>query len=379
MAMVTITLRRWLIVYDFVKFDESKVLEEAIEKYEDSTNTKLYAGDERRILLNSFMYISSVIASKANFLANQYFAKSAVLPYLQYIGEDKDVYLLPAEKSLVTIKFTISSALAFDIEIPSGTRVTPDGIHFFATKDTKVIQQGDLSVEIAAEATVSGTGHNGFTAGSINTLVDSISYISSVVNKDTSSGGSEIEDIEAYRERIQLKPYNYNTAGAEDAYIYLTKSADSSVGAVSVLNEDSSIIITILNKDGSIPNDLVVNKVAKDLSGKKVRPLADKVTVQKASEVLYSIDFSYTISNENSNNEAAIISNVTKAVNDFVLYQKSKLGVSVNPDILKNYILNAGAYTVTINSPAFIVVNGQSVAHVSGDPIIDYAGIYQVV
>lgn len=365
-------------MYDFIGFDESEVLEEAIVKYEDATNTKLYAGDERRVILNSFMYIASVIVSKANYLANQYYAQTAVLPYLQYIGEGKDVYQLAAEKSLVPMRFSIAAVLAFDIEIPSGTRVTPDGTHFFAVTSTMVIQQGNLSVDVDAEATVAGTSHNGFTPGTINTLVDSIPYISSVTNTKTSSGGSEIEDIEAYRERIQLKPYGYNTAGAEDAYIYLTKSADSSIGSVSVTNGDSSVIITILHKDGSIPSDLVVERVTEALSGKTVRPLADKVTVQKATEVLYTIDFSYTISSEDSSSAASINSKVISAVSDYITYQKAKLGISVNPDILRNYIINAGAYTVTINSPAFITVNAQSVAHISDDPVINYTGIYQV-
>lgn len=364
-------------VYDFIKFDESAVLEEAIEKYEEVTNTKLYAGDERRIMLNSFMYIASVIASKANFLSNQYFSKTAVFPYLQYIGEDKDVHLLEAEKSLVTIRFSIAAVLAFDIEIPAGTRVTPNGLQFFATSITKVIQQGDLSIDIPAEATVAGVSHNGFSPGSINSLVDSIPYISVITNTDISSGGSEIEDIEAYRERIKLKPFGYNTAGAEDAYIYLTKSADSSIGSVNVENGDASLFITILHKDGSIPSDLVVERITAALSGKTVRPLADKVIVQKANEILYNIDFSYTIIKTNESINTVIQTKVVNAVNEYIKYQKSALGISVNPDILKNYIMNAGAYTVTINSPAFTFVNNQSVAHIAGDPVITYSGLYQ--
>jgi hypothetical protein len=87
-------------LYDFIKFDESGTIEEAIAAYENATNTKLYAGDERRIMINTFAYIAKVIAGKANFLSNQYFAGTAVFPYLQYIGEGRDVFPLPAEKSL---------------------------------------------------------------------------------------------------------------------------------------------------------------------------------------------------------------------------------------------------------------------------------------
>jgi phage-related baseplate assembly protein len=364
-------------LYDFIKFDESAVLEEAIVKYEEATNTMLFAGDERRILLNSFMYIAAVIAAKGNYLANQYFAQTAVLPYLRYIGEGRSVFQLGAGKSLVTMRFSVPSAKAFDIEVPSGTRVTPDGTHFFATKVNYTLMQGTLSIDIPCEATVPGKAHDGFTPGSINTLVDNIPYISNVTNIDTSSGGSEVEDIEDYRERIMLKPYGYNTAGAEAAYIYLVKTADSSIGSVTVKNEPSSLLITILHKDGTIPSDLVVQRVSDALNAKTVRPLADQVTVQKPTIVPYSISLSYTISEDDAPNMVEINSKIIAAVSEYVAYQGTEIGRSINPDLLKKFVLNAGAYTVNITSPVFTEVNKQSVAQINGNPVITYDGIYQ--
>ena len=57
-------------LYDFIDFDESDVLEEAIEAYEAETGEELYAGDERRIMINSFLYIAEIIAVKMNYLLN---------------------------------------------------------------------------------------------------------------------------------------------------------------------------------------------------------------------------------------------------------------------------------------------------------------------
>ena len=363
-------------MYDFLKFDESAVLEEAIVKYEDATNTKLYAGDERRILLNSFMYIATVIASNANYLANQYFAKTAEGEYLSYIGESRLVPRISAKKATVTMRFMIDSALTVDIDIPKGTRVTPEGSYFFATTEARVLMHGERYVDVPAEATASGSGHNGFTPGTINTLVDNVSYISSVTNTNTSGDGAAIEDIENYRERILLKPYNYNTAGAEKAYIYLAKSADSLVGSVDVQMSPSSLIITILCKDGSIPDDTLISKVTAALSGKEVRPLSDYITVQKAVEVLYGINLSYTIDADNTDNVDIIKKQIAESVKEYQAYHSAELGRSINPDVLKKYILNAGAYTVTVNSPIFIAVNKQSVAHLSGDAVTTYQGIY---
>lgn len=362
-------------MYDFIKFDESAVLEEAIAKYEEATKTTLYAGDERRILINSFMYPAKLIAEKANYLANQYFAQTAEMPFLQYIGEGRNVYILQAEKSLVTMRFRIAALQTFDITIPAGIRVTPDGIHYYATQNAGIIIQNSLYTDIICEATVAGKGHNGFIAGTINTLVDNVLYISNVTNIDISSGGSETEDTESYRERILLKPFGYNTAGAEEAYIYHTKSADSSIGSVTVTTEPATVIITILNKDGTIPSDLVVDRVQNALNGKEVRPLTDNVIIQKPTIVSYEININYTVSEEDKSNENSIKANVEAAVKAYVLYQSSELGKAINPDVLRKYILNAGAYTCTINSPSYIAVNKQSIAQISGEPEVTYTGI----
>lgn len=363
-------------MYNFIDFNSSTMLEEAIEKYEEETNEKLYAGDERRIMINTFVYISSIIANNANYLANQYFAQTADFPYLKYIGEGRSVYQLTAEKSLVNIQFNLAAIQLFDIVIPVGTRTTPDGVHFFATTEERVITQGSLSVIIPSTATVPGEKHNGFSPGTINTIVDNVLYISSVTNTDMSSGGTEIEDIEAYRERILLKQFAYNTAGAEEAYIYLVKSADSAIGSVSVETLNSSLLITVLNKDGSIPGDLVIDRVTNTLNGKTVRPITDNVTVQKAIAINYSIDVSYTISVSDQTETVSIQDKVNSAVLEYIQFQSSALGKSINPDMLKKYILNAGAYTVTVNSPVFTEINKQSVAQVPGIPTVVYSGVY---
>ena len=61
--------------------------------------------------------------------------------------------------------------------------------------------------------------------GQINTLVDPIAYISSVSNTTASTGGTDTEDDENYRERIQLAPESFSVAGSEGAYIYWARSA----------------------------------------------------------------------------------------------------------------------------------------------------------
>lgn len=92
-----------------------------------------------------------------------------------------------------------------------GTRITTDGSVYFATDQIAVLQAGKLSVDVQATCTEGGSAYNGFTTGTINTLVDLIPYISSAVNITDSVGGDDGEPYteagdEKFRERIRLAP-----------------------------------------------------------------------------------------------------------------------------------------------------------------------------
>lgn len=362
-------------MYQFVNFDESATLEEAIAAFETETGETLYAGDERRLMLNSFMYIAKIIAEKSNYVANQYLIQTADEEHLLLLGEGRGVPRLEAESALVEIKFSLASAQSIDITIPEGTRVTADGIVFFATMEAGTISAGTTYITIPCEATVSGEIGNEYAIGTIQTLCDSIMYIASVTNTSESAGGTEIEDLEDYRTRCLLKPYSYNTAGASEAYRYLALSADNIVGSVSVDSSDDVVTITVLCKDGSIPDDLIISRVQSALTDKTVKPITDNIVVQAPTAVSYEINTSYTISSSDSTSVSTIQTSVNAAVEQYVA-DLAELGKSVNPDELRKYMLNAGACTVTINQPStFISVDADEVAVLSGDITCTYSGL----
>jgi len=103
------------------------------------------------------------------------------------------------------------------------------------------------------------------------------------------------------RERIQLSLEGFSTAGPAGAYIFHAKSADARVKDVSVTNPTpGAVAITILSTLGNgAPvddkgkpteemQDILLN-VSTVLDDEDVRPLTDKVSVQAAEIISYSI------------------------------------------------------------------------------------------
>ena len=364
-------------MHEFIAIDESDLIEAGIKAYEDETKEALYAGDERRFMIHSFAYMILLAAREVNYGINQGFSTTAQEDGLQIFGNDYQVERLQSEKALVNVRFALLKGHAGNVSIPEGIRVTYDGVHFFATSKAHSVQDGAEYVDIECVATASGAdGYNNIPIGVIDTLVDNISGVISVSNTDISSGGADIEGIEEWRERINLKKRGLNTAGSEQAYIYHIKTVDSSIGDVKILNPgDATVHAVILCKNGVIPNEELLARVKEKVSEKDKRPLTDLFDVSAPNVVGYQIDFHYTISPADMDRVELIKKQVSEAAEKFRDGLGEHLGTDIIPDSLRRYILNAGASTVTINAPADTVVDDHSVAKLIGKISMTYDGM----
>ncbi|MFN2046994.1 baseplate J/gp47 family protein [Pantoea agglomerans] len=106
---------------------------------------------------------------------------------------------------------------------------------------------------------------------------------------------AELEEDDAYRERIQLSWAQLNTAGARNAYRFHARSADADVlDADAYGPEDHSrpgeVDVYVLSRtgDGTAPQTLL-DKTSANLSADEVRPLTDFVSVKSAIIQRYSI------------------------------------------------------------------------------------------
>ena len=81
------------------------------------------------------------------------------------------------------------------------------------------------------------------------------------------------------------------------------------------------------------------------------RPLTDKVAVRMPEIAGYGVDFTYFISKRSSSVGASIQQGVAHALDEFVLWQKSKLGRDINPSQLIKMLMKTGIKRVELREP----------------------------
>jgi phage-related baseplate assembly protein len=136
------------------------------------------------------------------------------------------------------------------------------------------------------------------------------------------------------------------------------------------------VVVLVLMAGGELPTSDILAAVDAVVNVRTVRPLTDQVTVAAPEVVSYDIDLQFWIDSDNEKEAERIINAVGFAVQDFILWQKSKIGRNINPSELTRRIMNAGARRVEITDPVYTVLNETQVA-VMSYPSIDiiYGGL----
>ncbi|EHP5534341.1 baseplate J/gp47 family protein, partial [Escherichia coli] len=204
---------------DFIELDADKITAEMIAKYEADTGKTLYPAQAERLLIDLWAYREMLVrvavqeAAKLNLVA---FSRE---PMIDYLGELVGVYRLPAQPATTTLQFSVDEALAIDVLIPAGTRVSASDSVIFATDTDVVLKAGLQLVNAPATCTEPGTSGNGWQPAQVSQLLDEIDNVDLLVtNLTASTGGSEQEDNDRLRERIRLAPESFTNAGSRGAY-----------------------------------------------------------------------------------------------------------------------------------------------------------------
>lgn len=363
--------------FNFVKVDGQQIQKDIINFFESYTGETLSVGDARRQFLQGVAYVIAIVMSSINITGKENLLQYSYGKRLDELGQLLGVTRLEAEASKVTLQFTLSNAQPTEIEIPQGTRATADGNIFFTTDEALIIPSGSIKGEVTATATVTGEIGNGYIEGQISKIVDGVPYVGAVINTTTSTDGRDEETDEDLKERIRIAPFSFSTAGAKEAYNYLALTANPNVGDVETFRTDAgSVTVAIVKKDGTLPetDDEVLTDVANAVNDKTARPLTDNVTVTAATPVNDTINVTFYVGKEDSAVASEIQADVTNAVNEFALWQTTKIGRDINPDRLRKLMYNAGAYVVEITTPTAQAVNNGEVAQFT-DIKVNYGGI----
>ena len=247
--------------------------------------------------------------------------------YLDHIGVLVGTERIGAAAARTTLKLVLSSVRETAVTIPKGIRVTAgDGV-MFALDETVVIQKGKREATGRATCTVKGAVGNGYAIGELKTIVDPVPFLMSAANITKTEGGADIESDESYRERIHEAPEKFSTAGSTLAYEYHAKAASALIADVSVDSPaPGEVVVYPLLKNGGIPGGEILSLVSEKLNACTVRPLTDRVQVKAPEIVQYDIDVIYYIEQDDRAEASAIQERTKNAVQEFVLWQKERLG-----------------------------------------------------
>lgn len=347
----------------FVDSNKETVLAELINLYTQITGRTLAQGDPIRLFLST---IAAVIIQQRNLI--NYTGKQNLLRYaaganLDHIGVLVGAERLPAAAAMTTVRITLAETRAVSTLIPAGTRITAGDNVFFAIKNNVNILAGEITADVPAECTETGAVGNGYLPGELKTIVDPVPFVASMVNTTTSEGGTDLESDDSYREVIHEAPEKFSCAGPDGAYKYFAKRASALITDVAVTSpEPGKVQIVPLLVNGDLPGKEILDEVLAVCDDRRVRPLTDQVTAVAPTKVEYDITATYYIDRADEARAATIQQQITAAVNDFRLWQKSKLGRDINPSELIRRIMDAGAKRVVITSPEYQVIDNVSVA-----------------
>ena len=346
----------------FAEKDPDVVLSEALAAYKTLTGVTLSPGDPRRLHLQAVLLLSAQLRSLIDFAGKQNLLGYVSDVWIEALAELWGLTKTPAVGSTTTLRFTASTPGI--LTIGQGTRAT-DGNTFWAVDEDTTSEAGASYVDCAATCTETGADSNDVAIGQIDTIVDPIVGIASVSNLTATSGGSDVESLEDFRERIRAEPERFSVAGPRGAYEALAKAASAAVeDAVAIGPYDTDVAapvdegevkVCIMEVGKATPSAGLIATVDAALSDETVRPLTDFVTVEAPAFVDYDLEATYYIARSRSTSATTIIAAVEAAFDGFIEWQR-KINRDVNPSQLVADLMAAGAKRVVVSQPAAHVV-----------------------
>lgn len=187
-----------------------------------------------------------------------------------------------------------------------------------------------------------------------------------VVTPATDKAPAVMEGDDALRERAQMAFEGLSTAGPRNAYVYHARSADGRVAdATAVSPAPAEVVVTVqaLAGDGSAPADLLAGVLAA-LSDEDVRPVADRVTVQGAQILPYSV--TATLYLASTGPEAEPILAAAEARCRALVNARRRLGVEVSASAVHAALHVEGVRKVQLNGWADIVPTAYQAGYCTG-------------
>ena len=361
----------------FAEKDPDKITAELVSLYEQSSGRTLARADPVRLFIDAIILAVIQQRNIIDYAAKQNLLAYATGEYLDHLGALLGVTRLEAAHSTCTVKFTLGQTSSSDTTLPENSRIGAAGYTFKLTSSI-TIPAGELEAVSDVQCLTVGSEANGLLPGQVHGVIAYGTQYISFDNITETTGGTDTESDEAFRERIQIAPESFSVAGPVKAYEYFALSADADIIAVSVMGppdtEPGHVEIYPLMTGGTLPTDETLAKVYEACNASDVRPDTDYVQVLRPQTVNYILDVKFFIDENQSSGSELIRAQCVDAIDEWILWQRSALGRDINPSELTRRLVNAGAKRCVISSPSFTVLKDNQVA-VCSSRAINYGGL----
>lgn len=187
--------------------------------------------------------------------------------YLEYLGECNNVYKNLATKStgIIKVKGVPGTLIQSGKVVGTVSTDIKQGIEFEFT-ETKIIDATGI-VNVSAKCLIEGTIGN-VLANTITMLITSINGVESIINEESFSGGTDIEDEENFREKLIEAEKEPQLSGADTDYIKWAKEVDGVgyVYPISEWNGPGTVKVLILDKNGQPATQELIDAVQKHIA-----------------------------------------------------------------------------------------------------------------
>ncbi|HEY4533260.1 MAG TPA: baseplate J/gp47 family protein [Fusobacterium sp.] len=361
--------------YEILVSNAEELKKEMIREYQRLSGITLHEASPETLIFSSVAYLMALREEFYNDQAKQKYLRFARGERLDLQGEiygerGKRLYSQAAQANF---RFSIISIQSSDIVIPKGSLIQYNELYFSTDEEYKILK-GKTFVEGIATCLTTGIQGNGIPIGQINTMVDLYPYYSSVENISITTGGTDIESDEAYRERIRKIPESFTVAGSVGAYEFWVKSTSPEIIDVSIESEKPCEVDIYPWTKGGLASSELKQKISKTVNGDFVRPLTDKVTIKDPKIIKFDIELNYYIGKENEAFVNTIQEEVKKKIDEYILWQKSKLGRDINPDEIIKSLKIAGVKRIEMSKPVFQKLSNKEVA-IAKNIVLNYQGV----
>lgn len=164
-----------------------------------------------------------------------------------------------------------------------------------------------------------------------------------------------LEDDDSLRERTQMAWEGLSTAGPRNSYIFHARAADGRVADASAVSPSPAVVVVTVQavaNDGTAPADLVAAVLAY-LSDEDRRPVADRLTVQGAQVLPYSV--TATLFLNSAGPESEPIMEAAEASLLAYVHQRRRLGMEVSESAIHAALHVEGVRKVELTGWADIV------------------------